>query len=406
MTRIAILVLVAMVAISVSGAVGIGRWIDTVAIDAEVDTADLAVGVRDLGTWQWTWADLSEAMADCTDMYSPSIGLMSTEPQGLLSPLEFPECPPDQTTLVVGDHSSYTIQFLGTSDGGYTWNYRVTGNYGRSLSHWTLELCAPGVADATPPGYEIGVDPTTGVDGIKWDELPEPFTTLDFSFTLSEVYRVGTVEVGVKTGGQGTKVATGDIAGPNCEPCEPQCPPLETSHTSENIGDPLFDEPVPGYAAIEETIVDAFPGLKTGTTIMIANGGSVPVELKGIHTAWLVLDGVDPGQYSSDRFEAVKFFKLQEYDAEGNPVGPPICGLSWGELVQLLGGGCMPQPYQLHAGHRIEIDIYLSFKFCDFTNKYICKEPGVCGQCLPVQRADGTLAWEWTVDWVQWNQYE
>jgi hypothetical protein len=138
---------------------------------------------------------------------------------------------PDAATLTA-DGNSYLIEFLGTSDEGLTWNYRVTELEGKDLSHWILGLCMEDAVTAwEPTEVDAGIkdvelvypDPTTGIGGIKWD-VEDDFNTNDnddgdsreFSFTLDAVYPVGTTEVGVKTGGQGEQTATGFIAGPHC----------------------------------------------------------------------------------------------------------------------------------------------------------------------------------------------
>lgn len=135
---------------------------------------------------------------------------------------------PDEATLTT-DGNSYLIEFLGTSDGGKTWTYRVTELEGKDLSHWILGLCmtedevvdwSPGADDAGILDVEVvDPDPTTGVSGIKWDvkddynnDGNDSGDAREFSFTLANVYPVGTTEVGIKTDG----TATGSIAGPHC----------------------------------------------------------------------------------------------------------------------------------------------------------------------------------------------
>jgi hypothetical protein len=134
--------------------------------------------------------------------------------------------PGPESTILTADGSSYLIEFLGTSNGGLTWTYRVTELEGKDLSHWVLGLCEAAFEDVVGWSPETGGDieevevvddPRTGVKGIKWG-VKDGFTSLEFSFTLGSVYPVGTTDVGVKTGGKPgqDKIATGLIRGPHC----------------------------------------------------------------------------------------------------------------------------------------------------------------------------------------------
>jgi hypothetical protein len=121
----------------------------------------------------------------------------------------------------------YEVTFDGATDNGdgtSTWTYTVTVSDAdgvQALSHWVLglDLCADvEVVSADPDNVEIGVDPTTGVDGIKWDDLSlQPGQSDTYSVTIDaelglEVF-IGHVDVGVK-GGQ--TIETGTINGPDC----------------------------------------------------------------------------------------------------------------------------------------------------------------------------------------------
>jgi len=142
--------------------------------------------------------------------------------------------PGPDSVVLDADGNQYQIEFLGTSTDGLTWSYRVTEVGGKDLSHWVLGLCMgeDAVEGWDPTEEEEGIegvevvdpDPRTGISGIKWD-VEDDYNgdgnadgdSREFSFTLEEVYPVGTTEVGVKTGGQGEQTATGWIAGPHCE---------------------------------------------------------------------------------------------------------------------------------------------------------------------------------------------
>jgi hypothetical protein len=144
---------------------------------------------------------------------------------------------PISATLEV-DGTSYEVEFLDISDEGMTWNYRVTESEGKDLSHWVLGLCMTedNVIGWDPTGDDDGIeevellldpehpDPTTGVNGIKWDvednydnEGDDWPDSREFSITFDTVYPIGTTDVGVKTGGQEEQTATDFIAGPSCD---------------------------------------------------------------------------------------------------------------------------------------------------------------------------------------------
>ena len=131
----------------------------------------------------------------------------------------------DHLNSVVLD--GYTVTFDGATDNGdgtSTWTYTVAVSDAegvQALSHWVLglDLCAGAeVISADPDNVEVDVDPTTGVDGIKWDNLSvQPGQSDTYSVTIDaelgvDVF-VGHVDVGVK-GGQ--TIETGTINGPDC----------------------------------------------------------------------------------------------------------------------------------------------------------------------------------------------
>jgi parallel beta-helix repeat protein len=139
---------------------------------------------------------------------------------------------PESANLTTDDGDSFLIQFLGTTNGGLTWNYRVTEVLGKDLSHWVLGLCMSqdAVTGWDPVEDDDGIkevelvdpDPTTGVSGIKWgvdddfnDDGYAGGDSREFSFTLDTVYPIGTTEVAIKTGGA-DKTADSSIAGPHC----------------------------------------------------------------------------------------------------------------------------------------------------------------------------------------------
>lgn len=99
-----------------------------------------------------------------------------------------------------------------------TFSYVVTGTGTRpDLSHFSLEIptCAPPlIVAATSPtdAVSYGVDPTTGVNGIKWDLPLRTTETRTYSITFVGSVAEGGVQVAVK----GDTFEVGSIAGPSC----------------------------------------------------------------------------------------------------------------------------------------------------------------------------------------------
>jgi uncharacterized cupredoxin-like copper-binding protein len=136
----------------------------------------------------------------------------------------------DPVEVSTGNGDTFIIEFLGTSNGGKTWSYKVTETGEKSLSHWVLGVCEKPLS-ATGPNEELtlfGTDPTTGVTGTKWD-LPDDYDGEDddntdsatFSVTFDEAYGAKNITVAVKSGGQQSgQTGTGTVIGPDCEPRE------------------------------------------------------------------------------------------------------------------------------------------------------------------------------------------
>ena len=147
---------------------------------------------------------------------------------------------PTETILTIPGRGSYKIEFLGTSNNGLTWTYRVSEQPGASdLSHWTLGLCAPPSGWSPASGVDLGSDPTTGVSGIKWN-LDGGFSSGEFTVTFTQTYAIGTTPVAVKDGkgDGGVSTAVGSIAGPDCS----ATPPAETKLGNRQLGKIIVDK--------------------------------------------------------------------------------------------------------------------------------------------------------------------
>jgi hypothetical protein len=139
------------------------------------------------------------------------------------------------------------VQYLGrtffANIGGvdyYTWSYRVTGDacINRGLSHFTLGLCQnywgqvqgasttsndnSDLPNGIHTGYvvTIGNDPTTGIGGIKWDQVSGNQIDKAGEYdTFSFVSPGQESPVGVTWGAKGsTIIEYGMTIGPSCTP--------------------------------------------------------------------------------------------------------------------------------------------------------------------------------------------
>lgn len=139
-----------------------------------------------------------------------------------------------EITLETLSGGVFTIEYLGRSVDGLTWNYQVTEEEdSRDLSHWVLGLfecfVEENIIETTPEYSDFGIDPTTEAYGIKWDSSDVPgfqddsIDSVHFSITFDQVYEEAEegIQVAVKTGGnshsgEDVKTAAGYITGPSC----------------------------------------------------------------------------------------------------------------------------------------------------------------------------------------------
>jgi parallel beta-helix repeat protein len=243
---------------------------------------------------------------------------------------------PGSTTLTT-DGNSYQIDFLGTSDGGLTWNYKVTEVSGKDLSHWVLGLCmdkdaVTGWSPEAGAGIEnvelVYPDPTTHLSGIKWDVKDDyngdgnaDGDVLEFSFTLDDVYPVGTTEVGIKTGGKDNKTATGFIAGPHCGDGSSEAMLVFGNHKEKDTAVTLASftaEPGLGSVVlawetgteVDNAGFNLYRATAEGGPYAKVNGALIAAEGDPVSGAsYSFLDkGLSPGTY---------FYKLEDVDLTG-----------------------------------------------------------------------------------------
>jgi len=126
-------------------------------------------------------------------------------------------------SVMLGGHS---IEFLGVEydpegypEGASKWTYQITAatGQGKGISHWVIAWCGGvgSILDASWDPWSYGEDPTTGVWGIKFDDLSEnddfQGESRIFWFVLNKNYTSGQVDIGVK---DGAGSYTGTVTGP------------------------------------------------------------------------------------------------------------------------------------------------------------------------------------------------
>lgn len=108
-----------------------------------------------------------------------------------------------------------------------TYTYTITAPAAGSqtvqdLSHWTLALCQTHtvvVPEPNPQKVTPGLDPTTSVDGVKFDVAQEVGTgTVTYTFVLQGQWQNDLVEFVYKAGQSNFY---GEIMGPSCDPYMP-----------------------------------------------------------------------------------------------------------------------------------------------------------------------------------------
>lgn len=129
-----------------------------------------------------------------------------------------------QDTPSAGDLLGFNVSYGGrvydSAINQTTFTYTVTGNAApHDLSHFDVGIpsCNPPLLIAsTNPTHAVsfGVDPTTGVDGIKWDSSLSTTDSRTYSIGFIGSVAEGTTQVAVKASNE-FEIAT--LAGPSCE---------------------------------------------------------------------------------------------------------------------------------------------------------------------------------------------
>lgn len=234
---------------------------------------------------------------------------------------------PQQSTSVVLTDShgvdAYEISFVDVSynpDGTSSWTYNVRElPTGKDLSHWNLSLSESHVVmPNSTAGYEVGIDPSTGFYGIKW-EVTQSFSEGEFTIVLSQ-HLAGTEGgngVGVLAKG-GNTPDTDEIFGPTEN--VPKDVAMYALHSDGAGGMALITiDPVTGVGEAQMDLSRAYEDLAVGadgtlfavydnqlwqldpfsdTETLIGESGIHKVQgldfAFGDHSPTIVIPGVDP----------------------------------------------------------------------------------------------------------------
>jgi hypothetical protein len=143
--------------------------------------------------------------------------------------------PAPAMATAIGNHNVTYVGYLNNypAAGQSTWFYTVTSGSGPALSHITFSFggCLvyvgagtwTGDPTAQPPTVSLnagggspvfGLDPTTGVTGVKFDQGFNGGQTRNYYFTVSGAVTEGSILVAAKAGPGFT---TGNVTGPGCD---------------------------------------------------------------------------------------------------------------------------------------------------------------------------------------------
>jgi len=189
------------------------------------------------------------------------------------------DCGTDQASATLSvseaDCANYQVDYLGsTYDGSTTtFNYSVTAYQNPAVSHWVLGLpdciVESDIASATSIpsyGWIFGLDPTTGVWGIKFDDTQiEAGETEYFSISLYGYWPEATsaVETAIKAATKmGSKECYFDTVGPSCNIADLELTKTVDSPTAEVGSEVTFTISVYNdgrSAATGVEVVDSLP---------------------------------------------------------------------------------------------------------------------------------------------------
>ena len=133
-----------------------------------------------------------------------------------------------QAELIYLFGGDFSVEYLGKNYDGLnsTFSYRICHVHqtpGQGFSHVTFEvpICDPAlnVTSCSPDSCNIGIDPTTGIYGVKWEDDIEVPECKDYSFAIEGNILEGLISVSIKAGDcqqDPGGCPFGEISGPSC----------------------------------------------------------------------------------------------------------------------------------------------------------------------------------------------
>ncbi|MBW6490324.1 MAG: T9SS type A sorting domain-containing protein [Lentimicrobium sp.] len=218
-----------------------------------------ACGLTDTETVTYTW---KEDLTPPTFTYVPlDITLECDDPD--LDCIFPTEASMNMGGRAVTDNcDSHSIVFDGAvfQNGHTTFTYTVTSGSAPALSHWVLAFCGSFSDVVAGPGtVQLGLDPTTGVRGIKFDDGLQGGQTMTYYITLPGNWNTGMITTAVKAG---QSICYYQVQGPVCDELPPpdNCPdmPTATDNCDDNVTITYEDVMTPGDCASEYTVIRTF----------------------------------------------------------------------------------------------------------------------------------------------------
>jgi uncharacterized repeat protein (TIGR01451 family) len=224
--------------------------------------------------------------------------MRTSEPD--VKPLNSVSTKSDLESVTIDDHevdfSGVLYDFVDPDES--TWFYTVTSGSSPALSHIVFEIGAcMSVLDAgrwttqTEDGLtslwgteeiQVGEDPQTGVDGVKFDTGLSAGETVKYYFTVDGNYAIGHIDVGIKAG---TNNLIGQINGPSpsCNVPTGNIEVVKTATPDDTGTDFVFDlgGDDTGQLTITDSGTDSFTGLEPGSytvTEQVPDGWTLTTE--------------------------------------------------------------------------------------------------------------------------------
>lgn len=167
-------------------------------------------------------------------------------------------------------------EYDGSSD-TTTFTYRLTAeDWEKDLSHWVLAIDSEEVPLASGTNTSFGLDPTTGVYGVKWDSGQNSGTTMDYTITVKGNVGEAETEYSVKGG---TYFAIGGTMGPGETTVSTNVYSISGFAYVDANGNGLFDPDEPALSNVSVSLYDDTNNLIV-TVLTDANGYYIFTELQ------------------------------------------------------------------------------------------------------------------------------